>query len=198
MEELIIKAMPRSEKLNIVRKMGCIPGVLNGPGTASVSVKFEVLTLTKIITKHGTNAKMWIELESEKKFGYIKEIQRDAVDGKILHVAIQLVETDKEVKILLPINYHGAVELEHKLLQLQIYKSEIEVLGKVTLMPDEAVVDVSKKESGENVTAVDFNLPSGIKILTSENEIYAIIRNVKSEKVEVPEEVKPVEESKNK
>jgi len=58
-------------------------------------------------------------------------------------------------------------------------------------MPDEVVVDVSQKQSGENITVLDFHLPPEIKTLDSENEIYAVVKNAKAEIVEAPEEVKP-------
>jgi large subunit ribosomal protein L25 len=193
MEEIILKALARSEKPKQVRNAGFIPGVLNGPGTTSTSVKFESAALNKIIAKHGTNAKLWVMLGDEKKFGFIKEVQKHPVEGKVIHVAIQLVSKDQDVKMTLPISFRGHVELEHRLLQVQVYKSEIEVSGKAELMPDEAVVDVSEKESGANITAVDFNLPSEVKILDPEHEIYAIIKAVKEEAVEEPEEVKPAD-----
>jgi len=193
MEEIILKAMLRSEKPKKVRDAGFTPGVLNGPGTASTAVQFETLALNKIIANHGTNAKMWIELGAEKKFGFIKEVQKHPVERKVIHISIQMVSSDQEVKMQLPINFHGHVELEHRMLHLQIFKSEIEVLGKAALMPDMATVDVTKKEAGENVTAVDFHLPSDIKILDQEHEIYAMIKAVKEEIVEETEEVKPAE-----
>jgi large subunit ribosomal protein L25 len=193
MEEIILKAMSRSEKPKKVRNAGFIPGVLNGPGTTSISVQFEIVALNKIIAKHGINAKIWVVLCAEKKFGFIKEVQRHPVERKIIHISIQLVSKDQEVKMQLPISFHGHVELEHRLLQVQVYKSEIEVAGKAALMPDVVVVDVSEKESGENITAIDFHLPPEIKILDSEHEIYAIIKAIKEEIVEEPEEVKPAE-----
>ena len=194
MEEIILKALARSEKPKKVRNAGFIPGVLNGPGTTSTSVKFESVALNKIIAKHGTNAKLWVMLGDEKKFGFIKEVQKHPVEGKVIHVAIQLVSKDQDVKMALPISFRGHVELEHRLLQVQIYKSEIEVSGRAELMPDEIIVDVSEKESGENITAADFNLPSEVKILDPEHEIYAAIKAAKEEIVEEPEEVKPAEE----
>ena len=193
MEEIIIKAMERSEKPKKVRNAGFIPGVLNGPGTTSTSVQFETVALNKIIVKHGMNAKIWVELGADKKFGFIKEIQKHPVKEKITHIAIQLVSKDQEVKMHLPINFHGHAELEHRLLQVQVYKPEIEVSGKAALMPDMVVVEVSKKEIGDNVTAIDFNLPSGIKILDAENEIYAVVKAIQEKIVEEPEEVKPEE-----
>jgi len=193
MEIAILKAMERSEDPKKVRKAGFIPGVLNEAGSAATSVKFETSVLNKIIAKHGINAKVSVELGAEKKFGFIKEIQRQAVEDKIIHVTIQLVSKDQEVKMQLPINYHGHAELEHRSLQLQVYKSEVEVTAKAALMPDGVIVDVSGKESGENITAVNFNLPPEIKILDAADEIYAVIKAVKEEKVEETEEAKAAE-----
>lgn len=191
MEEIILKAMERSEKPKKARNSGFIPGVLNGPGTTSASVKFESNALNKIIAKHGANAKLWVVSGNEKKFGFIKEVQRHPVEGKVIHIAIQLISMDQDVKMQLPITFRGHIELEHRLLQLQVYKSEVEAEGKAALMPDEAVVDVSEKAAGENVTASDFHLPSGIKIIDSKDEIYAGIKAIKEEVAETPEEAAP-------
>jgi large subunit ribosomal protein L25 len=193
MEEIILKAMERSETPKKVRKAGFIPGVLNGPGTASASVQFDTIALNKIIAKHGSNAKMWVESGTEKTFGFIKEVQKHPVEGKVIHVSIQLVSKDQEVKMQLPITFHGHAELEHRMLKLQVYKSEIEVEGKTALMPDVVVVDVSGKESGENISATDFHLPPEIKILDPEQEIYAVIKAVKEDYAAEPEEAKPAE-----
>ncbi len=193
MEIAILKAMERSEEPKIVRKAGFIPGVLNEAGSDSTSVKFEMAAMNKIISKHGMNAKIWVDLGAEKKFGFIKEIQKHAVEDKIIHVTIQLVSKDKEIKMQLPINFHGNAELEHRSLQLQVYKSEVEVTAKAALMPDGVIVDISGKESGENITAVNLNLPAEIKILDADDEIYAVIKAIKEEMVEEPQEVKPAE-----
>jgi large subunit ribosomal protein L25 len=171
-----LKAMERSEKPNVVRREGFTPGVLNGPGTASSTVKFDSVALNKIISKHGSNAKIWVELGAEKKFGFIKEIQKHPVEGKISHVAIQIVAENQEIKMVLPINFHGGIELEHKLMKMQIYKPEVEVLGRPALMPDSIVVDVSDRVDGGNITAADLNMPQDLKILDAEDAIYAVIR----------------------
>jgi large subunit ribosomal protein L25 len=192
MQGTVLKAMPRSESPKAVRNAGLIPGVLNESDTSSVSVKFEAAALNKIIAQHGANAKIWVQMGTDKKFGFIKEVQKHPVDRNVIHIAIQMVSKDQDVKMQLPIAFHGRDDLEHKSLQLQIYKSEIEVVGKALLMPDVVIVDVSKKELGETVTAADFKLPKGIKTLDSEHEVYAIIKAVKEEIVEEPKEVTPV------
>ena len=195
MEATTLKATERSEKPNKVRKAGFTPGVLNGPGTTSASVQFDSITLNRTIIKHGMNAKIWVELGSEKKFGYIKEVQTHPVERKILHVTIQMVTKDQEIKMQLPITFHGSAELEQKFLHIHVTKAEVEVIGKAAQIPETIDVDVSKKEVDDNVTASDLHLPKEIKILDSENEVYAIIkavREVVSEEAE-PEEVDPAE-----
>jgi len=201
MEEIIIKAMERTEKPNKVRNAGFIPGVLSGPGKTSTSVQFESAVLNKIIAKHGANAKLWVVLGDKKHFGFINEVQRHPVENKIIHISIQLVTKDQNVKMQLPIIYSGHFELVNKLLQIKVCKSAIEVIGNAALIPDEVTVDVSEKKAGENITSIDLHLPTGIKILEPENEIYAVIKAVKEEVVaeevvteevtEEAEEIKP-------
>ena len=191
MEEIVLKADARTEKPNKVRREGFIPGVLNGPGTASVPVKFDGTAIGKVIAKHGEHAKLWIDFDNNKKYGFLKEIQRDPVEPKILHVSVQLVARDQLVKAHLPIVIQGHAELEHKLLQLQIQKAVIEVEGKAAVVPEEVTVDVSGMELGKTITAADFHLPEGVKVLDPENETYAVIKQVKEE---VPEEEDKEEE----
>jgi len=186
MEEIILKTMLRTDTPKKVRLAGFIPGVLNESDLTSTSVQFVGTELNKIISKHGSNARVWVTIGEDKKFGFIKEVQKSPVDRKIIHIAIQLVSKDQEVKMQLPISYHGREELEHKQLQVQIYKAEIDVSGKAVLMPDVLIVDVSKMELGDTVTAANLNIPKEIKIHDAENEIYAVIKAIKEAIEEEP------------
>lgn len=194
MEKTILKAAVRREKPNRVRNAGFIPGVLNGPGTVSSSVQFENQMLKRVISKHGSNAKVWVDMDGEKKFGFIKDIQKDPVEGKILHVAIQLVSENQEVKMQLPVIFHGLAELEHKLLHVEICRADIEIQGKMSLIPETISVDVSEKNAGDSITAADFHLASELKVLNPESEIYAVIKSIKEVPAEETEEAQPAAE----
>ena len=181
MEEIILNAMERDEKPKKARREGFVPGVLNGPGANSTSVKFQSAELDRVIAKHGTNTKLWVKLDNEKKYGFIKEVQRHPVEEKVMHIAIQLVEKDQKVKRLLPITFNGQTKLEHRLLMLQILKPDIEVEGVVTQIPDEIIADVSKKNFNDDITAADFNIPADVKILDPQEAVYAVVKNAKGE-----------------
>lgn len=176
MEEVILKAQLRTDSPKKVRLEGFIPGVLNQSDLTSTSVQFEKTSLNKIVSMHGSNAKIYVEIGNDKKFGFIKEIQKNPLDRKIIHIAIQLVSKDQEVKMMIPILFHGREEIEHRLLQIQVMKAEIEVTGKPASMPDSVIVDVSKMEAGDTVTASLMNLPAEIKVHDAADEIYAVIK----------------------
>lgn len=194
MDKITIEAVERKDKPKKVRRDGFIPAVLSGPGITSTSVQFKGTELNRIIEKYGTAVKLWIQLGNEEKYGFLKEIQRDPVEGKVIHVSIQLVSTDEDVKMQLPILFQGGSVLERNLMQLQIEKSEIEVEGKTMLMPSHAVVDVSGKRIGDSVTAGDFHLPSGIRVLDSGDQVYASVKGAKKVSDEETEETQPAEQ----
>lgn len=192
MEETILNAFERTEKLKKVRAAGFIPGVLSGDSISkATSVQFNAVDLNKILAKRGSSAKLWIKYDSIKKFGFIKEVQRHPVEGKVIHVEIQLLAQNQEIKMQVPITFHGRSELERKRLLLQVQKPEIEVLGKADLIPDVVIVNVSNKEQGDTVTLKDLELDPQLQAQDREDETYAVITSL--QEYDVEESEKPEE-----
>lgn len=200
MEEIILNSKPRSGKPGQVRRSGFIPAVLNKPDTTSYPVQFDSAALNRVITHHGSNAHLWVDFDGNKHFGYIKDLQKDPVEGKIIHVSIQLVSEKQEVKMQVPIAYHGLEALEKRFLQLHINRTEIALMGQAAQLPGFISVDVSAMEADETVVSANFKIHKDIQIQDPEDEIYAIVKPHKiaqlteEEKVEEAEaEVKPIE-----
>jgi len=174
MEETILNAVERTMQPKQCREAGFTPGVLYGDSvTNAITVQFETAALKKILATHGSNAKVWVQYGGNKKFGFIKEVQRHPVSAKLIHTDVFLVSQDHEVRMQIPITFEGRDSLDNML--LQVHKSEIEVLGKAALMPEAVVVDVSTMALGDTITSKNFNFDKQIKITDSENEVYGII-----------------------
>ena len=188
MEETILKSEARIGNAKQVRDAGLIPGVLHIPGAASVSVQFETASLNKILTQHGLNAKVWIMTGDEKKFGFIKEVQKSPLDHKILHVAVQMVDQNKSVIMELPVVFRGREKLEARQLETHMLKTEIKVECKSSNLPEAAMVDVSTRALGDNITAADFKFPDGVVVLDPADEVYAVVKSVRMTNVEATEE----------
>jgi len=190
MEQVILNAFERVTGNKKFNEDGFIAGVMYGEGsTEATSVKFELVPLRKILGKHGSNAKVVVKYGEDEKIGFIKEIQRHPVSAKITHIDVQLVSKDQEIKLQLHIAFNGEEALVSKRLQLQVQKPEIDVLGKMAIMPDAVSVDISEKEFGDTITIKDFDLNSEIKITDDEDQVYASITQIKEQEEEPVEEV---------
>ena len=190
MEEIILEAIERTKQPGKFREIGFVPGVLYGDSIdVATSVKFEALALKKVLTCHGSNAKVWVKYNNNKKFGFIKEVQKHPVSGSVIHADVQIVSKDHEIKLQIPIVYKGDDDLRSKQLQLQVYKSEITVFGKMALIPDAIYVDVSEKKLGDTITLNNFDLDKQLNVSEKEDEVYGMIINLKNESIDVDVEV---------
>lgn len=194
MEESILIATERTPVTKKFKETAFINGVVYGENI-SEPVKFERSALKKVITKHGFNAKVWVDYNNNKKFGFIKELQRNPITGKVIHIDVQLVSQNQEIRLQIPITFQGVDNLEQKQLMLQIYKAEVDALGKPALMPDLISIDVSNKELGDTITSKDFALNKQIKIKDKETEVYGIINTKKKETVEEPEKAETTDKN---
>ena len=190
MKEIILEATDRIKQPGKFKEEGFVPGVLYGDGVdKATSVKFNTIALKKILSSHGSNAKVWINHNNSKKFGFVKEVQKDAVSEKIIHIDVQMVSKDHEIKLQLPIFYRGEEELKNRQLVMQTYKSEIGVFGKMALMPDTIYVDVSDKKLGDTITVSNFNLDSMLEINEKDDLIFGIVVYAKNQGVIEAEEI---------
>jgi len=175
MKDVVLNAVERERQHGKFKEKGYIMGVVYGDGIETTPVKFEEMPLRKTITSHGTHAKVWVNLNNEKKFGFIKEIQREILTQELHHVDIQVVAADHEIKMLIPIVYTGEDALKNQRLGLQVYKEEIEVLGKIADVPEELSIDISKLEHGSQILLTDLNLPESVKVLDESDTAYGVV-----------------------
>lgn len=169
------------------REAGFVPGILYGDGVeAATSVKFEEKALNRLLTSHGNSAKVWININNSKKFGFVKEVQRKHLTRKVTHIDVQIVSKDHEIKMQIPITFTGEDVLRTKQLQLQVYKTEISAFGKMALMPDVVDIDVSEMKLGDTITLSNFGLDKLIKIENSD-AVYGTIINLRVQPAETVE-----------
>jgi len=179
MSESVICAVERVEKPNKVRRQGFIPGVIYGKDMKATSIKLDQKELRKLLQKHTKSTRVSVKLGSEVKHCIIKEIQKDSINGQILHVELQTVRSDDIIRLKVPVVYHGKEKLaiRNQLLQEQI--SEVEIMGKAADIPEFVSIDVGDKQVGDKITVKDIGLGNGIKVLEEEDVIFGVISEIK-------------------
>ncbi|HEX2947913.1 MAG TPA: 50S ribosomal protein L25 [Clostridia bacterium] len=182
-----LKVQERTEKPQVSRRNGFIPGAVFGEGIdKGISVKFEQAQFAKLLKNHVKNAKLQLELGNTNRLCLVKEVQKDVVSGKVLHVDFQAVSENEVVRLKIPINYEGAHLLESRKLLLLPNVTELEVEGKLSVLPDSINVDVSGKKPGDKILVHDLKLVQGVKAHIEEGSILAV--------VVLPKENAPAEE----
>lgn len=180
MSESVLCAVERTEKPNKVRKEGFIPAVIYGKDTKSTNIKLEQKELNRLILHgHTKNSKVKVKFKDEVKNCIIKEIQRDTVNGKILHVELQTIHSDDIIRLKVPVVFHGKERLASRQQVLQELYPEVKVVGKAADIPEFVSVDVGDRKLGEKITVKDIQIGDNLKIDEDENEIIAVVTAVK-------------------
>lgn len=180
MGEVVLNASSRNVHVKF-REKGFIPGIIYGREENTTAVKFEEKAVRKAISGSSSSARVWVEIDNSKKFGFIREVQWHLTKDQLLHIDVQLVPKNQEISLQIPIHYKGMDELRPNQLRLHINKTEIDAKGKMGLMPDIIEVDVSSLKLGDNINITSFKLHSEIVVNHSEDEVFASV--VQLEKV---------------
>ncbi|HEX7463449.1 MAG TPA: 50S ribosomal protein L25/general stress protein Ctc [Actinomycetota bacterium] len=202
MAELKLKATKRDGAgKGVARKLraaGQVPAVLYGHGMAPVSIAIDSKELFHAL--HGSaggNVLVDLVVDGKQHLTLPREIQRDHVRGRYLHVDFLAVRRDEKVVVDVPVRVVGESPgvkaggvLEHHLWDLHVECFPGDV-------PDGIDADVSSLQVGDSLRVGDLVLPKGVTVLTpAEESVLGVVtpqaRVVEEEVVAVAEgEVAP-------
>jgi large subunit ribosomal protein L25 len=174
-----------------VRAEGLIPGVLYGAGERGVPITLNYREFEGILRKHGSETFV-LDLklpgrEAEEMKTIIKELQRDPVSSRILHVDLQHVQLTQMVHVSVPLHIVGTPAGVKEGGLLEIACRDIEVECQAGQIPERIDVDVTDLTKGHSIHVRDLALPGGITVLTAGERVVATIV-AKAAEVEAPAE----------
>ncbi|HOK35405.1 MAG TPA: 50S ribosomal protein L25 [Candidatus Pacearchaeota archaeon] len=193
MLSLTVEPRLKSEK---VRKENFLPGIVYGKDVGNMLIKLPYVDFEKIYKKAGesTVINLRCEIENGKIQEFpvlIREIQKDPLSDKFIHVDFYQLPMDEEVEVTIPLEFIGEAPAESQLggvLIKNIHEVDIKALPKNLI--SSIKVDVSSLKTFEDAIKIkDLIVPAGVKILANPEEIVALIGKVEEEKIEtVPTE----------
>jgi large subunit ribosomal protein L25 len=198
MKELTLEVKARSAKgKGVARKLRAsdrLPAVIYGQNEEPTPVEVEQAKLLATMRQSG-GEKILLNLvvdgkDSEKK-AIIKDIQRDPVSGKMLHIDFQHISLTEKIKIDVPIKIEGtAIGVKDFGGIMTSNMRQISVLCLPTDIPDAISIDVSEMKIHDSMHVKDIQL-TDVEILDDPEEtIVSVIPPtvVKEEVVEEGEE----------
>lgn len=202
MSDFVLKAERREvlgKKTKALRRQGITPTHIFGHGIQSQALQCNTTDLQSIIAKGGTTHLIDIEIEAEKqpRSAFIREIQRDEVSGRLLHVDFYQIKKTKKITANIPVLLLGdspALKTKDNMIENLINEIGVECLP--DKIPPQIEIDLtSLEEAGQSIHVKDITLNKGITITTDPEQIIVKISRVKAaiEEVEEEKEVEAVE-----
>src|SRR4029077_926092 len=169
--ETVLKATARDGRgkgaARRLRAEGLVPGVLYRHGLEPISISMSSQDLLHFFhATHGAATLVDLEVDGKKHLAIPREIQRDHLHGRYVHIDFLEVRRDEKVKMSIEIHEIGEAPgvktggvIEHHLCEV-----EIECLsGDV---PEQLVADIVELELGDMLRVGDIAAPSAVEILT--------------------------------
>ncbi len=183
-----------------LRAIGKIPAVVYGAGEGTVPITVDRRELETLLREtHGESVVIKLKINRKTKSVLPKEIQRDPVTGRIIHVDFIALHKGEKVLVEVPLITVGESIGVKKGGILEVLVRSLEIRSKPDKIPPHIEVDISNLDIGESLHVRDIKLPKGVEVLEDPDEaILTILAPRVEEKAveEVTEEAPPTAEEK--
>ncbi len=160
-----------------LRATGQVPGIIYGHGFTPETVAIPASELSALL-RHRTGTVI-IDLkvagdESESRLTVIRELQRQPITGRVIHIDLQRVSLKEKVHVQVPMHIQGTAPgvKEGGVLEYPLRHLEIKCLpGDI---PDHITVDISSLSIGDAIHVRDLPLDMERFDLLSEPEMVVV------------------------
>jgi large subunit ribosomal protein L25 len=191
MEQKLVAEKREGTGKGVARKLraaGRVPAVLYGQGLEPVSLSVDSRELIHLFhTGAGTNVLVDLVVDGDAHLAMAREIQRDHIKGRFVHVDFLAVSRDQTITIGVPVRVVGESAgvkaggvLEHHLWEVQV-----ECLP--TDVPEAIQADVTELEIGSSLRVSDLAAPEGATILTNADDLVVACQQPQA-RIELEEE----------
>jgi large subunit ribosomal protein L25 len=201
MKQVVLTAQKREkvgkEICKKLRKQGKIPAIIYGPGVDPLHIAVNFNEFEKVYNRYkGETVLYLLEVangETQKYQCILKELQRDPVTDRFIHLDFYAVSTENVIEIEVPIEFVGRPVGLTKGGILEIFMHELTVECLPTAIPDKIVVDISHLDLGDSLHVRDIKVPEGVKIKDRPEETVCTVVAEEEEKTEGAEETPTTE-----
>lgn len=183
-----------SQSANKLRKKGLVPGVLYGKALGNLLFEVGEMEISREISHGGEHGILDVSLNGEGYKALIKDVQRDPVTHKIIHLDLESVNSDKEIVSEVPIQFVGEEWLNNRGQILQKEKGVVKVSCKADKLPKNVKVDLSAGTVGSVYRFSDIEVGAEISIVDDLSTVIAAISNESRLTAELAEEEKTEKE----
>ena len=158
-----------------LRKNKIIPGVVYGKKLGSMMFEIGEMDLARDLNISGENGIVNFELDGYSGVALIKELQKDPITHKLLHIDLETIDENKEIEAEVPIIFNGKDFLNEKGVVLQRQKDSIMVSCKPKDLPKSIDFDIKGAQIGSVYKVSDVEVASEINIIDKLDSVIASV-----------------------
>ncbi|MCL2181477.1 MAG: 50S ribosomal protein L25 [Treponema sp.] len=185
MGKVVLQAKSRqkagSAESRRIRKSGRIPAVIYGRAGKSVSIDLDSSDFVKNTKGISESTIVKVEVGDKSYEAFVKDTQRNIIDGQILHIDFYEVESGVALraKVSLILNGNPIGVREGGMLENPVHEIEIECLPKD--LPERIDIDISGLKANQSIHVRDVPLAEGVKLLSNPDQVVALVKFAKAE-----------------
>lgn len=157
------------------RRKGLVPGVIYGKGINNFLFEIGELELNHALSVTGEHGLLSINSQEGSLNTLIKEVQRDPVTRRVLHIDLEKVEGNEEIETAVPINYVGEEYINKLDAVLQKNLDSIKVKCSPSNIPKGINLNVGRAKPGDQFKIADVEFGNEITVVDDLNSIVASV-----------------------
>lgn len=172
-----------------MRRSGMVPGIVYGLNVPPFPVLAESRRIEQVLgleTGKNTIFNLALSGKSESRAVMIRDLQRDPVSDRLVHVDFIRVDLSKTVRVKVPVRLVGVpegVKTEGGILEFVMRQVEVECLP--TRIPEHLDVDVSGLHMNQHLSVSDLPRNEGVDILEDADAILCVVSPPRMEEAPV-------------
>lgn len=157
------------------RRKGLVPGVIYGKGINNFLFEIGELEFNHALSVTGEHGLLSINSQEGSLNTLIKEVQRDPVTRRVLHIDLEKVEGNEEIETAVLINYVGEEYINKLDAVLQKNLDSIKVKCSPSNIPKGVNLNVGRAKPGDQFKIADVEFGNEITVVDDLNSIVASV-----------------------
>ena len=164
-----------------VRRLGRIPAVIYGHTGGAITIDLDDLEFSNGIKGISESTIVKVNVDGQTHYAFVKDTQRNIMDGKILHVDFYEVESHRVLRARVSLHVHGNPigVRDGGIFESPLHDIEVECLPKD--LPERIAVDVSGLGVNQSIHVRDLPLGEGVRLISGGDQVVALVKFAKAE-----------------
>ncbi|MDR0984998.1 MAG: 50S ribosomal protein L25 [Endomicrobium sp.] len=176
--------------LNSLRKNGKIPAILYGKNIKSTPVFVYLKEFNSVFKENDDNTILNLNLSAkENKQVIVRDIQKDVITQKIIHIDFQVISLDDKIEMMVPIHIEGIAKgVKDFGGVMEFIIREIKVKSLLKYIPKRININVSSLKIGEGIKVIDLPKIENVEYIHDKSSLIVHVINVIKEDVKNEEQ----------